>query len=427
MSSLGDRVSALLRLGDTIDGLRHHLTAEIVRTRKQPLRVAAGDVDLAVRRLRGLSEVTPLLEGREPVGTVAVMFASNAALSNPVSTIGTAFLAGNRVIARFPRASTEWMSVIAPILSDHLEHLAVEDRDGRDFLRAVAHDPAVATVIVFGDDSWASGYREVMRDTRTKLIFEGGGSDPFLVLHDADVEAAARDAVRGGFYNAGQVCTSPERVYVDRSVHDRFVKRVVELTQTVVTGDPESPETTVGPITSARVADRIERQLREAVDRGARVLVGGSIERGRLDDGTSVAWVRPTVLTGVHSDMAIMQEETFGPVLPVQPVTSNGEAIALAGDSDYGLSATIYGGRTEDVRELSKTHGQVFHNEIWLDQNRRVLHPAYGGRKRSGWVWAWECGLFVRREGPRRNALEFTRPVSPKPATLNLEVATSAL
>jgi succinate-semialdehyde dehydrogenase/glutarate-semialdehyde dehydrogenase len=407
---LDDRLAALAALADGIEANRDELQLEIVRTTKKPRRVAGAEVDLAIRRLRAFDEVVPLLYDRAPAGTVAVMFPANAALSNPVATIGAAFLAGNRVRARFPSALRQWVNRIEPLICGHLVGVTFDQGTGQRFLQNMASDPDVTVAMVFGDDSWASGYEELMRSTRTKFIFEGPGKDPFLVLEDADVESAARDAVRGGYYNAGQACTSPERVYVHAEVYERFLDRVVELTSEQVVGDPESPDTVVGPIVSQRVAQRIAAQLQEALVNGARIRSGGGIEVKYLRDGTRTTHVHPTVVTDVKPNMSIMRDETFGPILPVQQVKSTEEALHLAAASRYGLSATIYGGGPAEVDKLARSHGQVFHNEIWLNHAHRNLHAPYGGRKHSGWVWTWEDGSFVRREGPRTNALEFSKP-----------------
>jgi succinate-semialdehyde dehydrogenase/glutarate-semialdehyde dehydrogenase len=174
-------------------------------------------------------------------------------------------------------------------------------------------------------------------------------------------------------------------------------------------GVPESEDTTVGPVVNRRVAERIVTQLKDAVERGARVVAGGGVRTDTLADGTPVTYVEPTVLTGVTSDMAVMQHETFGPVIPIQEVADAAEALALAESSPYGLAACVYGGSGAEAAALARSHGQVFEGEIWLDYFARLLHAPYGGRKRSGWVWESVEGRFVHRDGARFNALEFSR------------------
>jgi betaine-aldehyde dehydrogenase len=409
LMELNRRLELLHRLADALSSVREGLIEGIVRSSKKSRGVAAGEVDLALRRLQAFDQVAPLLAGREPVGTVAIVFPGNASLSNPVSTIGTAFLAGNRVVARFPQGARAWAGQIEPLIASHLPGVRFDQKPGPDFMRAALADPAIRVVMVFGDDAWADPYEPLVREARKKFIFEGPGKDPFLVLPGADLEKAAKDAVRGAYYNAGQACTSPERFYVHRDLADEFTARVVELTRREVLGEPEREDTTVGPIVSRRVAERIAFQLRDAVERGARILTGGGIRPATLSDGTPVTYVEPTVLAGVTSDMAVMRQETFGPVIPVQEVADAAEALALSSDSPYGLAACVYGGDGAEAAALAATHGQVFEGEIWIDYYARLLHAPYGGRKRSGWVWEAKEDRFVHRDGARTNAVEFSR------------------
>jgi succinate-semialdehyde dehydrogenase/glutarate-semialdehyde dehydrogenase len=408
--SAAPRLAALGALAADLADCREELVVEIVRTLHKIVRVARGEVDLALRRLHAFEQVLPRLAGRAPAGGVALCLPGNAALSNPVATIGTAFLAGNRVLARFPAASRAWAERLEPLFTRRLPGVRFDRRPGPEFLAAALADPGIAVVMVFGDDAWIAAHEDRVRASGKKVIFEGPGKDPFLVLPGADLERAAQDAVRGGYYDAGQACTSPERFYVHASLFADFVGRVLELTAAEVVGEPRREEVTVGPIARQRVVERIAGQLREAEAAGARRLAGGRLESSRLRDGTPVTYVQPTVLTGVDSRLSIMRDETFGPVIPIQAVSGVEEALRLAGDSRYGLAANVYGGPEEAAAELATSHGGVFRDEIWLSYFSRNLHAPYGGRRRSGWVWEWRDGRFDRREGPRTNALEFSRP-----------------
>jgi transketolase len=399
LAALADEIAA--RRGELIDGL-------VVGTGKAR-RVAAGEVALALARLQTFDEVAVKLAGRAPVGTVAIVLPGNVAISNPVATIGTTFLAGNRVLVRFPRALRRWADQLEPLFATHLPGLQFDHRPGTSFILGALADPEVAVLMVFGDDRWAAGYEPAVRAARKKLIFEGPGKDPFLVLPGADLERAARDAVRGAFHDAGQSCTSPERFYVHAELAAEMVERIVELTRREVVGEPERDEVTVGPIVRPQVAARVLAQLQEAQQRGARTLTGGGWRAGVLTDGTAAIYVEPTVLTGVDGGMSIMRDETLGPIIPIQTVASESEAAALAASSRYGLTASLYGGTESVAAALAASHGRVFRDEIWLDYFGRHLHAPYGGRKRSGWVWAWEEGRFVHREGVRSNAVEMSR------------------
>jgi betaine-aldehyde dehydrogenase len=405
------RRAQLAELGAAIAARRDALIAGLVVHARKIRRLAVREVDLALSRLHAFGEVEAHLAGRAPVGAVAIVLPGNVGISNPVSTIGTAFLAGNRVVARFPSALRPWAEQLEPLFTRHLPGVGFDHGAGPEFLRDVLADPEIAVVMVFGDDRWVAAREPEVRAARKKLIFEGPGKDPFLVLPGADLERAARDAVRGAYYDAGQACTSPERFYVHADLVDEFVERVVELTRAEVVGDPVDDASTIGPIARRRVAERIAAQLADARVKGARVAAGGRLRDCVLADGTPATYVEPTVVTGAGPAMSLMQEETFGPIIPIQAVASAAEAASLAGASRYGLAASLYGGGDGTGQALAACHGQVFRDEIWLDYFGRHLHAPYGGRKRSGWVWAWEAERFSRREGTRTNAIEFTRAV----------------
>jgi succinate-semialdehyde dehydrogenase/glutarate-semialdehyde dehydrogenase len=168
----------------------------------------------------------------------------------------------------------------------------------------------------------------------TPVVLELGGKDAAVVCRDADLERAARGVVWGAFVNSGQTCASVERVYVEREVADAFLARVVELTRELRVGDPAAGEVEMGALTLERQRKIVEEHVFDAVAKGARVLTGGAAPAGP-------GWFYPpTVLAGVDHTMRVMREETFGPVLPIMVVGSLEEAIRLANDSEYGLTAS---------------------------------------------------------------------------------------
>ena len=169
-----------------------------------------------------------------------------------------------------------------------------------------------------------------------------------LVLADADLEAAVDGAIRGCFPGAGQVCISIERIYVHESVYDRFLARFAERTRGLKIGASEDYSMEVGSLTTSRQLATVEEHVRDAVAKGARVLTGGAPQ-----DGPGFFYP-PTVLVGVDHSMAIMREETFGPVLPVMAVDSLDEAVRLANDSPYGLTASGWTRSEETARRLQR-------------------------------------------------------------------------
>lgn len=370
--------------------------------------VVRADIALTVRRLRTLRELLPTLGSRLPVGTVALGLPGNAVLSNPVTAIATSYLTGNNTLVQMRRRVGPWAAVVEALMRP-LFAGAVEfsQLDGATFIRRAMEDPVVGTVMVFGDDRWGSSYEHAARRTGTRFVFEGPGKDPFLVLEDALVPAAAQGAVDSGLFNAGQACTAPERFYVHADRYDEFVEAVVEIVRGVVAGDPRDEATQVGPLPDRRAA-HVMTHVQEAVGAGAKVLCGGTARPlGRARPDSVVVF--PTVLVGVDPTMPIMRAETFGPVIPIQRVECVEEALRLAEDSPYGLAATAYGAEPWVRDRLLRTHGAVFLDETWLERRCRLPLGRYGGRRLSGWVWEWQNDAFIRRDGPRLNLHEFSR------------------
>ena len=213
----------------------------------------------------------------------------------------------------------------------------------------------------------------------TPCTLELGGKDPMIVCEDADLERAARGAVWGAFANSGQVCISTERVYVVEPVAKRFTERVVELTRELRQGPEAEGEVDVGAMTWPPQLDILEEHVSDAVAKGARVLTGGR----RNPDHDGYFW-EPTVLANVHHGMAIMQDETFGPVLPIQVVANEAEAIELANDTRYGLNASVWTRDRHRGRQIARSlrAGGTVINDCMITY--AICESPFGGVKESG-------------------------------------------
>ena len=190
--------------------------------------------------------------------------------------------------------------------------------------------------------------RKVALQAASRLIpafLELGGKDPLIVLAGADLEAATDAALRGSVLATGQACQSIERIYVQRDIHDAFLSRLVEKAAAARLNWPDIASGEIGPLIFARQADILAAQIADAEARGARVLTGGQIEHhgGGL-------WLRPTVLADVTHEMAVMREETLGPILPVMAFDTEDEAVEMANFGEYGLSAAVFA-ETLDIAE----------------------------------------------------------------------------
>lgn len=179
-----------------------------------------------------------------------------------------------------------------------------------------------------------------------RVGLELGGKDPAYIRSDVDVKWAAEEIVDGAIFNSGQSCCSVERVYVAEEIHDDFVKEVQEVLKGYVLGDPSDPKTNIGPVVSKRSAEAIRAHVKEAVEKGAKdATPENETFKSLPPDGNFVA---PTLLTNVTHEMAVMTEETFGPVIPIMKVQNDREAIKLMNDSQFGLTASIW---TKDVQK----------------------------------------------------------------------------
>ncbi len=198
-------------------------------------------------------------------------------------------------------------------------------------------NPAIQSVSFTGSVSVGKRVMELASRNLTKIVLELGGKDPMVVFRDADIEQAARGAVWAAFMNTGQSCASVERVYVAHDIAEEFTRRVVELTRELKVGNPVEPGVDIGPMENIGQLKAVEEHIREAREKGAEMLCGGA----RLEN-LSGYFYQPTVLSRVDHTMKIMTEETFGPVLPIMTFREPEEAIRLANDSAYGLTASVW-------------------------------------------------------------------------------------
>jgi len=209
-----------------------------------------------------------------------------------------------------------------------------------------------------------------------KCVLELGGSDPFIVFDDADIESAAKAGVMSRMLNTGQSCISAKRFIVVKSKEKEFTERFVEFTKNLKTGDPMDENTDIGPLVSARQRDELEEQLADSVNAGAMLLTGGR----RLS--RKGFFFEPTVVINVNKTMRVLSEEVFGPVAPIIPVKDENEAIILANDSEFGLGASIWTRDEQKALNIAEkiNAGCVFINSL-VKSDPRV---PFGGIKKSG-------------------------------------------
>ncbi len=249
--------------------------------------------------------------------------------------------------------------------------------EGHDQIPGIIADRRVAAITLTGSERAGAAVAEAAGRALKKTVLELGGSDPFVVLDDADLDVVAPEAVRARFVNAGQSCLCAKRFVVEESALQSFLDRVAPLVEALRVGDPAAEGTQVGPLAEARFVDDVERQVRESVAMGAKVLVGGH----RIDGPGS--FFAPTLLSDVRPDMPVFREETFGPVMVVVGAADVDEALVLADDSAYGLAASIWTAQTDRAIELGRRiqSGALFVNSVVASDPRMP----FGGVKMSGY------------------------------------------
>lgn len=326
---------------------------------------------------------------RVPVGVVAAIAPFNFPLNLVAHKVGPALAAGNSVVLK-PAGDTPLSALkLTEILLEAglpAEAIQCVTGSGADIGDVITSDPRVRKITFTG--SMEVGDRICRNAGIKKVTMELGSNSPLIVMPDADLEKVAKATVTGGFANAGQVCISTQRVFADRRIYGDFLDALVAPTEAFTTGDPMDESARMGPMIRSSDADRVGEWISEAVQQGARIVTGGDHE-GSLH--------APTVLANATRDMRISQEEVFGPAVAVSAFNDIDEAIAMANDSRFGLSAGIF---TQNLdwamrfaREVESGNLHINSSPLW-----RVDLMPYGGLKDSG----------MGKEGPGYAVSEMT-------------------
>ena len=419
--SYDERCQKLLALAESIRRSRVEIVRAAVADIGFTVKDSEQEVDSSIDRLKMFAEAKPLLEGRRPLGgkgsSVSLMLSYNGSawLNTAITSI---YMVGNRVNVKFsskgPRLSELTESLYKPIFGDEVRFLR---ESGKSFVERSLTDPGVSSVVVFGSDQNVMPYQDAFRRAGKKLVFEGPGQDPFVVFPDASLDLAMTDLMVSKFSYAGQTCVAPKRIFIHRSIYEEFLARFEERVRKLVVGPPGDVYTDISPVASRLAVVRIQEQLRDAVEKGAKVVVGGKVV-GNL--------VTPTIVRDSADDMLGMREEVFGPVAFTSPFDTREEVIARAKDHKYGLRAALFGGKDaeEAARQLvgepychpvpDYTFGKF--GTVTLNQTRAeswrgafVTKPA-GGYGYSGWIWETVDGRFRLKQGPKLLSVETSLP-----------------
>ena len=317
---------------------------------------------------------------RVPLGVVGVISPWNWPYTMPAEIVAPALAAGNAVVWN-PASSTSLCAVrlaeciVAADLPPGVFNLVTGP--GAVVGDEIAANPGTQAVGFIG--SIESGERVAARAAGKELLLEMGGNGPLVVLEDADLNAAVEATLTACFLNAGQSCTAGERILVQERVHDDYVSRLTAaIAERIRLGDPFDDATTLGPLNNAPVADKTERHVSDAAELGASIVTGGK----RAPQFGSDLFFEATVVDGVTDQMEIAREETFGPVVPIQTIRHEAEAIELVDRSEYGLLSAIF---TADIGRGLRFAERV--RTGWVNVNEGTnyweSHLPFGGRAGS--------------------------------------------
>ncbi len=317
---------------------------------------------------------------REPVGVVAAIVPWNSPLVLTAMKLAPALAAGCTIVLK-PAEDT---SLSALRLGELMTQaglpagvLNIVTGPGSETGAALAAHPGVDKIAFTGSTQTGRAILDAAKTNFKRVTLELGGKSPAIVLPDTDLDLAIPGVANAIFFNAGQVCIAGSRLYVHRSIHDQLIESVVSYAKGRAMGHGLDPATQMGPLVSARQAERVASFVTGARDEGATVLTGGD------RSGEAGTFVAPTVVVDVRPDMTIVREEVFGPVLVAQPYDDLDEVIAAANDSQYGLASSIW---TQSLSSAHRLTGQLRAGTVWI--NCHAMYDAslpIGGMKASGW------------------------------------------
>jgi acyl-CoA reductase-like NAD-dependent aldehyde dehydrogenase len=313
----------------------------------------------------------------QPLGIIGSIMPWNFPYWQALRFAAPSMMAGNTVVLK-PSSATMQCGI-------EIEKM-MEKIDSYDSVfRTLIGDSKVAETLIDSDidgvtftGSVEIGAKVAQRATSQlkKCVLELGGSDPFIVLEDADIEKATTGAVRGRFLNCGQSCIASKRFIISKKIANEFIEKFIQKTENLKIGDPMSDDTDIGPLSNAKGVENIEEMVKDAVDKGAEILTGGE----RIKNKGS--YYKPTILSNINQKMKIANEETFGPVAPITIFENEIDAIKIANDSEFGLGASIWTRNLHKAEKFSKSveSGIVTVNNM-VSSDPRV---PFGGIKNSG-------------------------------------------
>ncbi|MCS4487017.1 aldehyde dehydrogenase family protein [Staphylococcus americanisciuri] len=323
---------------------------------------------------------------KEAIGVTGLVTPWNFPTNQTSLKLAAAFAAGAPVVLK-PSEMTPFAAVILAEIFDEAGVpkgvFNLVNGDGEGVGTPLSQHPDIRMMSFTGSGGTGSKIMEQASKDFKKVSLELGGKSPFIILDDADLDEAAQAAVAKVVNNTGQVCTAGTRTLVPESLKDAFLKKAVEAMTRVKVGDPQSPETEVGPIVSEKQYKQVQTYIQKGIDEGATLIHGGLGKPDGLDKGY---FVKPTIFADVDNHMTIAQEEIFGPVMSVITYKDLDEAIQIANDTKYGLAGYVYGKDQDVLKRLAR---EIEAGTIVINEAPRTPDLPFGGYKQSGLGREW--------------------------------------
>ena len=391
------RAKILMRAAGRVEEHAEEISVLLTRGQGKPVAESRRELEHFLHGMHFVAELGAKMRGaqvpldpkmygmvlKRPIGVCAAISPWNFPLTLMGTKINPALVTGNTVVHK--PASTTPLAAIRIIELMHeagvpAGALNVVTGPGSIVGEELVRHPKVRRVAFTGETATGRHIMQVAGPELKRITLELGGSDPMIVCDDADLDRASAGASVGRYYNCGQACLAVKRLYVFDSVYDAFVERMVGRVKRLTVGDPMSPQTRLGPLHTAAQRAEIEEQVQDAVSRGATVLAGGQRPEG--EEFARGNYYQATLMADVPDDARAVQEETFGPLLPVFRVKDLDEAIERANNSPYGLGSSIW---TRDLRKAHRAAEKLQAGNVWINS----LHIGFdelpfGGVKGSG-------------------------------------------